>query len=224
MPAVATVFALAAKIFFARQMNAVRPAEHHQEERRMADESHEVSDLEALLLAIDWEDLTERLLAYGLKRASRYHGTAYVRQKVKDYVQEAVKRMLDGTRHFESSEEALFGFLCGVIDSLMSHDAETMRRRGAHLSLVPSPASDDATDGIYEDRLASPEDLESDIILRNRLRAFISSLDDRELETYIVMRACDACTTTEEYAAAMIRTVEEVRNMDRRVRRRRQQW
>jgi len=191
----------------------------------MADRPTEaIRDLETLLRAIDCEDLTERLLAYGLKRASRYRCAAYVRQKVEDYVQEAVKRMLDGTRHFELSEEGLFGFLCGVIDSLMSHDAERTRRRGAHLSLVPAFASDDETDGIREDWLASPEDLESDVILRNRLRTFVASLEDRQLETYTLMRACDACTTTEEYAMAMGMTVEDVRNMDRRVRRRRPQW
>jgi hypothetical protein len=189
-----------------------------------AEQDDTMRDLIALLRAIEWDPLVRKLLAYASFRISRFGGAAYLRQKIEDYVQEAVKLMLDGTRHFEFNEQALFAFLCGVVDSLVSHDAEKARRRGTHLSIIAAPSNDDAKGETYEDRIASAADIEGDVVLRDQLDTFVTSLPDGRIRTYTRMRASESCATAEEYASAMNTTVEEVRNMDRRLRRRRVRW
>jgi RNA polymerase sigma factor (sigma-70 family) len=182
------------------------------------------ADLRALLQKIDWDLTTRKLLAYGSYRVTKFGGAPSLRQTIQDYVQEAIERLFDGTRQFQGDEEALFRFLCGVVDSLMSHDLEKARRRGKHLSLAYSRSEEETQGEIREDRLASSDDLEGDAVLRNRFDAFLSSLDDRRLKKYALMRAADDGATTEEHAEALCTSVEDVRNMDRRLRRRRAQW
>jgi len=182
------------------------------------------ADLRALLMTIDWDVMTPKLLAYASYRIARFGGGAAIRQKISDYVQEAIKLLFEGTRRFEGDEEALFRFLCGVVDSLISHDMDKTRRRGKHLSLAHSRSDDAAQDEIYADLLTSPDDPEEDLVLRNRFGAFLSSLENRGLRRYALQRAADDGATSEELADALSTSVEDIRNMDRRLRRRRAQW
>jgi hypothetical protein len=177
------------------------------------------------LKATDWNDIVKRLLGYARYRLSR-HGTAGNRfcNKPDDYVQEAVKLYLDGVRRFSPTPETtLFAFLCGVVDSLISHDAEKTERRGYQIALS-SDDPDDAGFDFLETRLASPENFEENIVLQNEYERFLKLLDP-DLREYVRLRVDEeAMPTAEEFAATLRTSVSEIRNMDRRLRRRRNQW
>jgi len=184
----------------------------------------QTDDLQKLFLRIDWEMMTKKLLLYGRYRVTRFGGAASLRQNIQDYVHDAVRLLFDGTRQFDGDDEELFGFLCGVIDSLISHDMEKSRRRGRHLSLAWSRGDDETQEEIREDQLPSADDVESDVTLRDRFMAFLASIEDKQLARYALVRAGDDGSSAEQYASALNTTVEDVRNMDRRLRRRRAQW
>lgn len=180
-----------------------------------------VRTLLTLARIIDWELFTKKLLAYTRYSVMTYGGAVFLRERISDYVQESIRLVLDGTRRVEANDEKEFFIkLCGVIDSLVSHDLEKAVRRGLHLQLVLDEPADDARDVIYESSLPSPDDFECDVILRNRVDRFIGKLEGHELQAYARMRANDLHGSAEEYAIALHTTVENVRNMDRRLRRR----
>lgn len=191
------------------------------------DEDHGITyDIQLLVRDTDWTRLTKQLLLYSAARIFHFGGVAAtLRSRTEDYVQEAVKLILDGTRHFDPSERTLFGALSGVIDSLISHDLEKSVRRGVHLSLVQADGDNLIAGEMLEEHLAAKDDFEAEIVLRDQFEAFLASLhDDAELQRYARLRAANTCVTADEYAALMRMPVENVRNMDRRLRRRRLNW
>ncbi|MEA2328430.1 MAG: hypothetical protein QOE68_3389 [Thermoanaerobaculia bacterium] len=177
----------------------------------------------AFIRETNWTVLTKRLTAHTHFRLAR-HGSLANRylNRAEDYVQEAVIRLMDGTRQLaDGSEKHLFWFLCGVIDSLVSHDAEKARRRG--IQLLITTEDNNLPDEVEEEHLSSSEDFERRIILRNELAHFMASLEP-DLEQYVRLRAAGKYETAEEYAMALNTTVSDIRNMDRRLKRRRRQW
>lgn len=186
---------------------------------------HPDSELAEILDQTNWDDLTRRLLLYANYRFSR-HGAASGRyvNKPDDYVQEAVTALLDGRRRYSPSpEKTLFAFLCGVVDSLLSHDAEKAERRGTHLFIGNDDVDDAPPDEYSEDRLASNDNFEEDIIVKDELAHFMGFLEP-DLQTYVRLRARDTQSSAEECAATLQISVSDVRNMDRRLRRRRERW
>lgn len=186
---------------------------------------HPSSEFSKLLAETDWADLTKRLLLYARYRFSR-HGSASGRygNKPDDYVQEAVAAFLAGRRQFSLSHgKTLFEFLCGVIDSLLSHDAEKAERRGPQLFIGNDASGEAAPDEYQEDRLASDVNFEQDIIVKEELEHFVRLLDP-DLQAYVRLRAEGIYSTAEECAATLCTTVGDIRNMDRKLRRRREQW
>lgn len=169
-----------------------------------------------------WEPMTKRLLAFAATRLSRHGSYAFrYANRAEDYVQDAVARYLEGTRHsVAKDEQELYFFLCGVISSLINHDAEKAGRRGVH---TPITVDDPESGEPQEIPLPSGENFETDIIAKEELEHFLASLDP-DLEQYVRLRAADAGDTAEDYASALGTTVAEIRNMDRRLRRRRDQW
>lgn len=75
----------------------------------------------------DWREITLRLASYALKRA-RYvfrikDDTAVLPMgfSVKSVVQEAIRKLLDGTRKWDPDKVDLFGFLMGAVKSEIGH-------------------------------------------------------------------------------------------------------
>jgi len=71
----------------------------------------------------DWNELTTRLLVFASSRLARHR----IRGGAKtpgDYVTRAVFLTREGRRFPAVHREALFEYLCRVIDSLISHDAD----------------------------------------------------------------------------------------------------
>src|SRR4051794_28376138 len=128
---------------------------------------------------VEWDEITQRLLVYALYRTSRYGSAAAMyRSRISDYVQESVMLYLEGRRHFVARAGfTLFDFLCGVIDSLVSHDVEkTIRKK--EIAITAEVNEDDRTPGsIAEDRLASSDDFERRVIFFDDASWFLNQLE-----------------------------------------------
>lgn len=181
--------------------------------------------VEELIESTNWVGTTKRLLAYARYRLSR-HGALAGRynNKADDYVQDAVMLFMDGTRRYPcGSGKTLFGFLCGVVDSLISHDAEKARRRGPEMFIGCERGEDAELDEYAEERLSARSDFEDRIIADDELSRFLGCLAP-DLVEYARLRATAEQMTAEEYADVLDVPVSEIRNMDKRLRRRRPQW
>ncbi|HXH37359.1 MAG TPA: hypothetical protein VNN08_01905, partial [Thermoanaerobaculia bacterium] len=175
-----------------------------------------------LIESVDWNVMVPRLLAYAHTRLAR-HGRAAKSygSLAADYVQEAVRRLLDGSRRFEpalSAKVTLFVFLCSVIDSLVSHDAERTWRRGPHL-----PIGDDQPDEVSERLLPWDHDFTGEVFARDELEHFIAGLEP-DLARYARLRAVREDATAEQLATELGISVSDIRNLDKRLRRRRSAW
>jgi hypothetical protein len=174
--------------------------------------------VEDIAKTIDWEDLTRRLVAYAHWRLVRYGGAARFYDEPGDYVQEAVRLFLSGRRQYDP-KLSLFVFFCGVLNSLISHDSDRVRReRGAQYDGVAPTDEDD-----LDEQLPSGHDFEADFLSRDELQRFIATLET-DLAAYANKRAEGTWSTAEEFAVALGTTIDQIRNMDRRLRRRRQEW
>lgn len=182
------------------------------------------SDVQQALLEADWPHLLKKGLVYTATRIFHFGGMWFLKARRDEYVQEAAKLILEGQRQFDPERQTLFQCLAGVIDSLISHDIEKVVRRGYHFSLVQGPDDDLLPGEISEEQLAGLDDFENEVLLRDQRDKFIASIDDEELRRYAQMRADGAYDNAEEFAKALQTTVENIRNMDRRLRRRRAQW
>ena len=135
----------------------------------------------------DWKLMTKRVLGFATARLSR-HGSYAFRyvSRAEDYVQDAVALYMEGTRRSAAKDEQeLYSFLCGVVSSLINHDAEKAGRRGVHTSItVDDPESGD----VEEIEIPSGEHFETDIIAADKLEHFLASLDP-DLEQYVRLRA-----------------------------------
>jgi DNA-directed RNA polymerase specialized sigma24 family protein len=219
-------------------MNVLTPTQNGQEvaqviENRRPDHLEQFEHLSfecetflgQIIESTDWVKTTKRLLAYSRFRLFR-HGTLAGRycNKAEDYVQEAVMLFMDGTRRFPcGSGKTLFGFLCSVVDSLISHDGEKTLRRGREMFLGGDQGEDAERDEYTEEHLSANDDFEERIIADDELERFLASLAP-DLVQYVRLRASMQLMTAEECAEALGTTVSEIRNMDKRLRRRRSQW
>lgn len=94
-----------------------------------AEDQHRLQDgsagerLPRIIEETDWNELTTRLLVFATSRLARHRSRGGAKTP-EDYVTRAVFLTREG-RHFPAARrEALFGFLCNVVDSLISHDAD----------------------------------------------------------------------------------------------------
>lgn len=174
-------------------------------------------DLARTIESIDWAAMTARLLAFTAYRLARYGAfRARLGKTPADYVQEAVKLLLTGQRHFpRDANLSVFSFLCGIISSLASHDAE----RASRLSLTGLNFAGDE-DLLGEEEPLDDIDIEREVVARDESEHFILSLD-ADLQAYVRLRLSGDYRTAHEYARALNISVAELRNLDRRLRRRR---
>jgi len=188
-----------------------------------ASSNERIYSLSELVVELRWDPCVRRWLGYARARLWR-HGPGAGRYELQagDCVQEAIRLTLEGRRHFESGTAGdFFGFICSVIDSLISHDAAKTYRHGM---LTAIGTEDEPVLGqLNEARLVSSDDSERELLFRDDLEHFLESLET-DLATYAKLRAEGLYSTAEQYAAALNTTVSEIRNMDRRLRRRREQW
>jgi DNA-directed RNA polymerase specialized sigma24 family protein len=218
----------------ARQTNAMtrrRQIRAVEEEPMGSDQHNHERDTSQLISVFDflqntdWADYARRLVLYAGYRLSR-HGTLAARYTngAEDYTQEAIAAFISGDRRFVPAENVtLFSFLCGTVNSLISHDAEKATRRGTQVSLTSNVRGETAANEINEEQLPTGDNFEQQVMAREELERFKESLD-RDLQEYVSLRAADEGGSAEEWAKILGTTVSDVRNMDRRLRRRRPQW
>lgn len=190
-----------------------------------ASPNERVFTLAELMERLDWDPFVRRWLAYSRHRLSRHRfaATRY-EHEAGDCVQDAIRLVLEGRRHFEyGTESEFFTYICDVIDSLINHDADKTRRRGAAVAITNEAFHEETGSQLNEARVASGEDLEHDFLFRDDLARFLASLES-DLAAYARLRAENDDLQTADYASVLGTTVEEIRNMDRRLRRRRDQW
>jgi DNA-directed RNA polymerase specialized sigma24 family protein len=178
-----------------------------------------------LVALIDWYATTTRLMGYANSKIWR-HGAAAARYALQapDLVQEAITSWLEERRIFDAgTESAFFGFLCGVVDSLLSHDKEKTIRRGRQLSISKDGGDETTIDEVSEGRIRAKGDFERDFLFRDNLERFIDSLEP-DLATYARALVQAPDSSAEERALALNITVADVRNFDRRLHRWARQW
>lgn len=87
------------------------------------------------LQSADWEYITAGLLRYAQKKVQRLSWSRSSKElpggkEVQDLVYEAIARVLRGERCWDPEKHPnLFGYLCNVIDSLVSHLVESWENR-----------------------------------------------------------------------------------------------
>lgn len=172
----------------------------------------------------DWALLTKRLLAFTVFYLSRYGKLA--RRfccDADDYVQRTVVLVLTGKRRFPvSTEVSTFAFLCGVVASLVSHDAEKADRRRLDQS-ISTDDDDLGDDQILDKHLATSDDFEATFLYWDRVERFARALGPR-LGAYVRLIARDEFGSAQDYAEALGTTVANIRNMDKQLKRRRSQY
>lgn len=177
-----------------------------------------------LAVLIDWDDYIPRLVGYARVKVWR-HGAAAARYALQpqDLVHEAVELWFENRRIFEEgTERAFFAFLCGVVDSLLSHDKEKTVRHGRQIS-ISREGGDETSDEMNEGRIRAEGDFERDLLFRDNLEHFIESLEN-DLAAYARFLADTPDASAKERALALGVTVTDVRNLDRRLHRHGRQW
>lgn len=184
-----------------------------------------MSPLEFLQYAREpkFDEVTRRLAAYTAHRLARHGHAARGMDEPLDFVHEAVRLVLEGSRHVPAGadDSMKFRVLASTIDSLIIHARERLERKGLHLSLA---APGDLHHGdIGEDRLAAADAFEDETIARQALDRFVESLDP-QLGRYVRDRVEHDDLTAEEHARRLDLSVAEIRNLARRLGRRRGDW
>jgi RNA polymerase sigma factor (sigma-70 family) len=175
---------------------------------RRSDRKDDVSstELAQILERTDWSDLVPRLLLYTARRLRRFGNQPATAAKAEDYVQEAVVLLLEGRRHFSpGAGRSLFAFLAGVIDSLIAHAAAKTRHK---VSATPSTGSTPPVAG---------NDIDDVIAAHDAANEFLATLG-ADVQAYARLRLSEDLRP-EEYASVLNISVDEVRNMQRRLKR-----
>jgi hypothetical protein len=214
---------------------ASEAAGHHDEDEDDAgqedDDDHHHDDqayeqaLAAAVAAANWNDLVKRLIAYSSFRLLRFTSARRSGLGPDDFADEAITLVLNKTRRLNFEGDAtLFSQLCSICDSLISHQAEKARRRinggMAEVPIVTEADGDAPDDRVTEEHLGAPATFEPELIARDRFECFARSLEPR-LAAYVRLRVTGSYATAEEYANALSTTVQEIRNLDRQLWRRR---
>ena len=149
-----------------------------------------------------WAREIPRLLAYARRRLSVMRNEEI---DAEDCVQQAIILVLDRTRRCRGV--APERFLLRVIDSVISHDREKRSRHAfVDVEVVdPSPPC--------EQRVIA-EDLKRQLLM----------LLPPDLQTYVELRIMETCLRAEDYAYVLGVSVADIRNLDKKLQRRRKLW
>jgi hypothetical protein len=165
-----------------------------------------------------WDEAAKRLMAYAefRLRHTAWRGSFGLPAGAKtaeDYVQQAVMLILNGTRCYEPRYGSHLAFVTRVIGSLISHDAAKRENCARHVLIELMEEAIAGTSPPPDQTLAA-QDLLQQFKLRLPHRCW----------NYVDFVATDECLTTKEVANAMKLSEQEVRNMARIVRQRRECW
>jgi DNA-directed RNA polymerase specialized sigma24 family protein len=190
--------------------------DHHHDDLEFLAGERELSQLVA---ETNWDEQTPKHVlhaTYVLRRhgpnATRYGWTP------RDYVQEAIVRMLDGQRRYPAGTGLpLSTFINGIIDSLISHTGDRLEHSKEHVA-----ANGEEGPGQLQqpDRGDSPEET---IIARNKLDRFAATLEP-QLRRLVEVLATDPRATAKECAKALGTSVADVLNMKKVLKRRKFRW
>ncbi len=163
-------------------------------------------------------ELLERLHAYA-ETTLRRHGprASHYAFTSEEFVGEAITRALRGERIYREDLPP-FIWVAGIVRSLISHEAKRLEHTGRHISI---DADDEESNGLHE--LPSPEDLEAKAVAKDLAVQFVKDLDP-ELRDYVRVCVEESGSTAEELAEKIGTSVQHVRNLDRKLARRRAQW
>lgn len=173
----------------------------------------------------DWSDVTPRVLAY----ATNKHGTNLKRHgwSVEDYFVEAYEQLVTFRRqypYFRDEKLTITAWLCKVINSLISHDAEKNVSEGRLLSIVRRVDPESGADQCSEEHLpALPADDRAAEIAERKAAAFVAALP-AELAAYAEERMDHPDVSANDHALALGVAVKDIRTMNKRLRRRRALW
>jgi hypothetical protein len=170
------------------------------------------------LLAVNWAEVGVRLVAYATWKARNLHwrtGHSWelaAGKTPEDVAAEAIAKVLDGTRAWDPRRMALLPFMQGVVDSLMSHLAESLDNRiQQRWDAVSTPAVASAAAAENEE-----DDAEGRI---ERLRAALMTSGNRDLLD-VVDAITQGCEPRPQALARWLRVrVADINNRIKRLRR-----
>ncbi|HET8797290.1 MAG TPA: hypothetical protein VFO89_06375 [Thermoanaerobaculia bacterium] len=185
-----------------------------------SDHHDELRPDQSTLFENQTDEFWERLLAFAERRRQRHGNRAARLESANGLLNEAVTRVLSGTRLYDGRDP--FDFMCSVIDSVLSHDATRAGNRHPHLAIARQ-RDDDRDSSVFDvERRPLPQsgdEFETRILRRERIERFASELAP-DLQEYVRVYLDDRYTTDEERAAVIGTTVEDLRNRMRRLKRR----
>ncbi len=160
-------------------------------------------------MAIDLEPLVKRLLVYTTRQIRRYtwrsQSAGFDPPDVSacDFVHEAFRRYLSGTRRLPKGKSEL-EFFAGTIHSLISHHFARRENQAIHLSIAHGeealPGTINAAEIPDVTRASAEDELQAQELLRALQREFAG---EHVLLRYIELRASEQFETAEEYAQAL---------------------
>jgi DNA-directed RNA polymerase specialized sigma24 family protein len=170
-----------------------------------------------------WERETPRFKAFAQYLLLKYRfrgrrGLPPGGDEAGDYVVRAVILIFDGVRHC-SGEVSSVSFVFGVIASLILNDSRRLEARTPH-SFITTSASDEGEIG--EDAVAVSSS-EEEIIARDLTVEFIRRLPEA-LQRYVRLLAGGGPQSSQDCATALGVSIDEIRNMNKRLRRLRPLW
>jgi DNA-directed RNA polymerase specialized sigma24 family protein len=161
--------------------------------------------------------------AYSFVRA-RFNGRVPNAIDATDVLSAAILKILDGTRRCPDDVESI-PFVIGVIRSEASHSGDPLEHRRLHHSISTVP-DQDGNIGIDEAHIADPRktaSAEDASAARELALEFMGHLPER-YRRYTRLLASETCRTAAERARALGVPINEVRNMDKLIRRMRPLW
>jgi hypothetical protein len=170
-----------------------------------------------IVTTANWDDVSRRVLAYTAAK----HGSDATRsgKTPADRLNHAVMILLERRHHFPHYRNvSLVAFLCSTIDGIVSHDAEKVRKRGTPLRIVTERI--EGVGECSEEELPAVVEEPRDVIAEKQSERFIAALEP-QLQAYVRLRQAEPGWTTKQYAEMLGTSVEQIRNWDRKLRRRR---
>ena len=146
-----------------------------------------------------WQEAIPRLLAYAARKVrarywrGQWNGPLPGGQDLQDLVQEGITKVISGQRRWNPQlHPDLFRFLCGVLDSDISHlatGAENRRQRELSPSFLQPEDATPATSPLPPVHLAeTSQGSESALLAKIYFQDFEKSLrDDPELSRYLLL-------------------------------------
>jgi hypothetical protein len=163
---------------------------------------------------VDWTDLIKRLTLYtthrlrGYSEPGRYGVMLSGGNTPEDFVLSAIESLYSGRRRFDATRTSLFTFLCGVISSEISHLA---KREGSmeHELLA----------GRLAQELAAPDETDARLVASDFADMLLRDLaDDPAVQQYAQLSL--RLSANADIATALSLNMDEIRKLDRRLRRR----